>query len=187
MKLVERLQKAGGEQEREAAFRELYHHCYQEMWRYGLSRQDKMSKEELQDLVAQAFIALFEQVSHPAFILRSSIKGLAVRILENKILNYFRTKKRHARGREDLITWLIRSSAQPNAEELIIEREQREEAIELVNRTLAQLNEGCQRFFRYIMRGLNYQEIAEQTGWAESGIKVKAYRCRQYFIALVKA
>jgi len=60
----------------------------------------------------------------------------------------------------------------------------RRESVELAQRVVAALPDGCRQLWEMLADGMSYREMSAATGLAEGAIRVRVHRCRQRALAI---
>ncbi len=141
-------------------------------------RQRALVEEAAQEVFLKAFMQLKN------FEGRGSLEGWLTRITTNTCLNLLRSGKRQPELTvsdlsENESQWLETQSASVS-----IERQHSEEekviAADLVHKVLAQMSPNDRLVLMLIDgEGISIKEVAQQTGWSESKVKVTAFRARR--------
>lgn len=164
----------------EWAFAEIVRRYSPRVFRFAsrFFRQRALVEEAAQEVFLKAFTQLKN------FEGRGSLEGWLTRITTNTCLNLLRSGKRQpelvtADLSENESKWLETQSASVS-----IERQQTNEekiiAADLVHKVLAQMSANDQLVLMLIDgEGTSIKDVAKQTGWSESKVKVTAFRARR--------
>ncbi|MEP6925545.1 MAG: RNA polymerase sigma factor [Pyrinomonadaceae bacterium] len=136
----------------------------------------------VEEAAQEVFLRVFTQLKN--FEGRGSLEGWLTRITTNTCLNLLRSARRQpeltiSNLSEDESQWL-----ETHAASISIERQHLDEekviAADLVHKVLATMSPDDQLvLMRIDGEGISIKEIAEQTGWSESKVKVTAFRARR--------
>ena len=164
----------------ESAFAEIVRRYSPRVFRFAgrFFRRRALVEEAAQEVFLKAFTQL------KSFEGRGSLEGWLTRITINTCLNLLRSNKRQPELvgsdlSEDENQWLETQSAS-----LSIKRQQAEEAkvvaADLVHKVLGQMSPNDRLVLLLIDgEGISIKDVARQTGWSESKVKVTAFRARR--------
>jgi len=139
-------------------------------------------RNQVEDMAQEVFLKAYRQLA--GFEARGSFEGWLTRIATNTCLNQLRSLKRHPETTVADVTdyekaWLehqavsVGTAPQPSVEDKVI-------AADLAEKLLSEMAPD-DRLVLTLVDGqqLSTKEVAEETGWSESKIKVKAFRARK--------
>lgn len=165
----------------ESAFAEIVRRHSSRVFRFAnrFFRQRALVEEAAQEV----FLKAFQQIK--SFEGRGSLEGWLTRITTNTCLNLLRSAKRQPELRisdlsENENQWLETHSVADSLKRQEHSDEEKLIAADLVHKVLATMSPDDQFvLMRIDGEGISIKEIAEQTGWSESKVKVTAFRARR--------
>jgi RNA polymerase sigma-70 factor (ECF subfamily) len=164
----------------ESAFAEIVRLYSPRVFRFAsrFFRQRALVEEAAQEVFLKAFTQLKN------FEGRGSLEGWLTRITTNTCLNLLRSDKRQpaltvSDLSENETQWLETQSASVSIERQHLDQE-KVIAADLVHKVLALMSSNDRLVLMLIDgEGISIKEVAEQTGWSESKVKVTAFRARR--------
>ena len=87
-----------------------------------------------------------------------------------------------ALGRRDMVE--LEDDAFTAEDPSPLEQLTQREGVELAQRVVAALPEGCRQLWEMVADGMSYREMSAATGLGEGAIRVRVHRCRQRALAI---
>lgn len=172
--------RSGSQRERAAAIRRL---CTPE-WE-GLARRAVRSAggrdADLEDIFQESLAALVKNVMIGRFQENSKLSTYFYEICRRRCLKAYR-KKEFAELTEAMI-----GDVTPSLENLLIDREVREERKQLLNRIIEGLGEPCASILKFRKLEYSNEEIAEQLNRSADTIKNQSSRCRKRMREIIES
>ena len=139
------------------------------------------TREDAQELLQDILVLFWEKVFKRQFNLTSKISTYLYAVAKNKWLQELNRRKRHT-NIEDI-------KNNPGTDELVIDRIEEQETIEIVKKCLDRLKPLCKKILiLYYYHGKSMNEIKEETGLANENVaKAKKYQCKKELESMIKS
>lgn len=180
--LIRRLQRENPNREIQRAAIELYRYVLPSLWQMVGRRNDKVDKDELEYLIHFTIADLIELIQVRKYPASVPLKTYARGMLDKKILNALRTRKRE-NERIGMTSWLMEVALEPTPEQIIISKER----MAHIEKCFRQLTRQCQDLIELVMEEKSHQEIATVLECKIESVKVILYRCRKNLFNRIKA
>jgi len=148
--------------------------AYYDMLRDHL-RKNSGSDDDVYDVLQEAVVVLFKQVTAGEFTLTSDLKGYFFGIARN----IWNTQLRYKSKVSSLESDISDEGDMADADNAILER--------IVTRSFALLQEDCQNVMNMFIDGHSYEEIARKMGMKnEAYARRKKYLCKEALMQIIK-
>ena len=138
-------------------------------------RKNNGSEDDIYEVLQEAVVVLYRQVTEEKFNLSSDLKGYFFGIARNIWNGHLRYKSRVT----PLVTDVSDETDPGEAGKIILER--------IVSRSFALLQADCQMVLNLFIDGYSYEEIARKMGMkSEAYARRKKYLCKEALMQIIK-